>query len=69
MFKVELLTSDLRVVGFFEVAPTTPIASLPTKVGEAVKMRGAHSAVYWQVKYPDGRILFQSEIWLGSLEE
>ena len=68
MYRIELLDSNESVVGFFEVPPRTRIASLPAKVGEAVKTRGAHSAVCWQVRYPDGKIMFRSEIWLGSLE-
>lgn len=45
VFRVELLTDVLEVVGFFEVAHTTPIASLPAKVEEALKVSG-QSAVY-----------------------
>lgn len=58
-YKVELLDSSMQVVGFFEVARTTRIVSLPARVRRAAKARGAHSAMYWQVKRPDGRLLFR----------
>lgn len=65
MHRVELLDPSFNVVRFFEVDPTIPLASLSAKVERAFKVQedfkshDALSAVCWQVRRPDGRILCQ----------
>jgi len=50
------------MVSFFEVAPNIPLSDLAIKLIDAggSMVGGVHSAIHWQVRLPDGRILFQA---------
>ena len=60
-YKIELMDAGGSLVGFFEVNPTIPLSSLAIKLEEAVKVGGVHSCLHWQVRLPDGLILFQAK--------
>ena len=60
-YKIELMDAGGAVVGFFEVNPTITLSSLAIKLEEAVKVEGVHSAIHWQVRLPNERILFQAK--------
>ena len=60
-YKIELLDSGGGMVGFFEVVHDITLSSLAIKLEEAIRLEGVHSAIHWQVRRPDGRILFQAK--------
>ena len=61
MYRIELIDAGGGMVGLFEVAPNIPLSSLAIKLEEAVKVEGVQSAIHWQVRLPDGLILFQAK--------